>query len=73
MSLIKESIIARIEVLFHVVSDTETIPSVQIITATRFIEDGVILNQISETEVIDRGDDYSEKSEMIRNICDAVL
>lgn len=59
----KVSVVDRIEVLES--------GYVQVRTATRVVEDGVVLSQSSHRHVVAPGDDYSNEDARVKAICAA--
>jgi len=68
MSLTKETVADKIEVVA-----TEDGQVVQVRTATRVLEDGVVISQSYHRHVINSGDDYSSEPSNVQAICNAVF
>lgn len=64
MALSKEQVVDMVEV-------TEG-NAVQVRVATRILEDGEIISQSFHRYVVMPGDDYSDKPERVKQICDVV-
>lgn len=64
MSLEKITVVDQIEVVEN--------GSVQVRTATRIVEDGVLLSQSLHRRVVAPGDDYSQEDARVQGICAAV-
>jgi hypothetical protein len=64
MALTKEVVVDRMEIL----EDGQ----IQIRTATRIIEDGVMISQTNHRQVIAPGDDVSKHDERVKAVCKAV-
>ena len=68
MSLTKEVTADKIEVV-----TTEEGTSVQVRTATKVLEDGVVISSSYHRHVIISGDDYSAEPANVQAICSAVF
>ena len=65
MSLTKEVVIDKIEVVGE-------FRHVQVRTATRVLEDGVVLSQSYHRHVVAPGDDISGETQEVQDVCNAV-
>jgi len=73
MSLTKETVADKIEVVTGQDEDGNDVTSVQVRTATKVLEDGAVISQSYHRHVIQSGDDYSSEPANVRSICDAVF
>lgn len=63
MALEKQIVVDRIEVV--------GLGSVQVRTATKIVEDGVVISQSFHRHVVNPGDDYSKEDARVQAICAA--
>lgn len=63
MTLEKQTVVDRIEVV--------GLGSVQVRTATKIVEDGVVLSQSFHRHVVNPGEDYSGEDARVQAICAA--
>lgn len=68
MSLTKEVSADKIEVV-----TTEEGTVVRVRTATKVLEDGVVISSSYHRHVINSGDDYSNEPSKVQAVCSAVL
>jgi hypothetical protein len=73
MSLTKEVLADKIEVVTGQDEDGNTITSVQVRTATRILEDGEVISSSYHRHVIQSGDDYSSEPANVQAVCSAVF
>ena len=73
MALTKEVVADKIEVVQGQDEDGNATQVVQVRTATKVLEDGVVISQSYHRHVIQSGDDYSSEPANVRSICDAVF
>jgi len=73
MSLTKEILADKIEVVTGQDEDGNTVTSVQVRTATRILEDGEVISSSYHRHVIQSGDDYSSEPTNVQAVCSAVF
>ena len=73
MSLTKEVVADKIEVVTGQDEDGNATTSVQVRTATRVLEDGAVISQSYHRHVIQSGDDWSSEPTNVQTICNAVF
>jgi hypothetical protein len=73
MSLTKEIVADKIEVVTGQDDDGNTVTSVQVRTATRILEDGEVISSSYHRHVIQSGDDYSTEPTNVQAVCSAVF
>lgn len=73
MSLTKEILADKIEVVTGQDEEGNTITSVQVRTATRILEDGEVISSSYHRHVIQSGDDYSSEPANVQAVCSAVF
>jgi ribosomal silencing factor RsfS len=73
MALTKEVTADKIEVVAIQDEDGNNVTSVQVRTATKILEDGVVISQSFHRHVISAGDDYSSESANVQAVCAAVF
>ena len=73
MSLTKEILADKIEVVTEQDEDGNTVTSVQVRTATRILEDGEVISSSYHRHVIQLGDDYSSEPSNVQAVCSAVF
>jgi hypothetical protein len=73
MSLTKEILADKIEVVTGQDEDGNTVTSVQVRTTTRILEDGEVISSSYHRHVIQSGDDYSSEPSNVQAVCAAVL
>lgn len=73
MSLTKEIVADKIEVVTGQDDDGNTVTSVQVRTATRILEDGEVISSSYHRHVIQSGDDYSSEPSNVQAVCSAVF
>ena len=73
MSLTKEVLADKIEVVTGQDEDGNTVTSVQVRTATRILEDGEVISSSYHRHVINSGDDYSAEPANVQAVCSAVF
>ena len=73
MSLTKEILADKIEVVTGQDDEGNTITSVQVRTATRILEDGEVISNSYHRHVIQSGDDYSSEPTNVQAVCSAVF
>ena len=73
MSLTKEILADKIEVVTGQDEDGNTVTSVQVRTATRIIEGGEVISSSYHRHVIQSGDDYSSEPSNVQAVCSAVF
>ena len=73
MSLTKEILADKIEVVTGQDEDGNTVTSVQVRTATRILEDGEVISSSYHRHVINSGDDYSAEPANVQAVCTAVF
>jgi hypothetical protein len=73
MSLTKEVLADKIEVVTGQDEEGNTITSVQVRTATRILEDGEVISSSYHRHVIQSGDDYSSEPANVQAVCSAVF
>jgi len=73
MALTKSVTADKIEVVTGQDEDGNDVISVQVRTATKVLENGVVISQSYHRHVIQAGDDYSSEPFNVRSICDAVF
>jgi len=73
MSLTKEILADKIEVVTGQDEDGNTVTSVQVRTATRILEDGEVISSSYHRHVIQSGDDYSSEPSNVQAVCSAVF
>jgi hypothetical protein len=73
MSLTKEVLADKIEVVTGQDEDGNTVTSVQVRTTTRILEDGEVISSSYHRHVIQSGDDYSSEPANVQAVCSAVL
>lgn len=64
MAMEKQVSVDKIEVVIHGI--------VQVRTATKVVEDGVVLSQSFHRHVVNPGDDYSKEDDRVKAICAAI-
>ncbi len=73
MSLTKEIVADKIEVVTGQDEDGNTVTSVQVRTTTRILEDGEVISNSYHRHVIQSGDDYSTEPANVQAVCSAVF
>ncbi len=73
MSLTKEILADKIEVVTGQDDEGNTVTSVQVRTTTRILEDGEVISNSYHRHVIQSGDDYSTEPANVQAVCSAVL
>ena len=73
MSLTKEVLADKIEVITGQDEDGNAVTSVQVRTATRILEDGEVISSSYHRHVIQSGDDYSSEPSNVQAVCSAVF
>jgi len=73
MALTKEVVVDKIEIVSGTDEAGNPTSHVQVRTATRVLEDGVVLSSSYHRHVISAGDDYSQKPANVQAICNAVF
>jgi len=73
MALTKEVVADKIEVVQGQDEDGNATQVVQVRTATKVLEDGVVISQSYHRHVIQSGDDWTSEPANVRSICDAVF
>lgn len=73
MSLTKETLADKIEVVTVQDEEGNTVTSVQVRTATKIIEDGEVISSTYHRHVISQGDDYSSEPDNVQAVCAAVF
>ena len=73
MSLTKEILADKIEVVTGQDDEGNTVTSVQVRTATRILEDGEVISSSYHRHVINSGDDYSAEPANVQAVCSAVF
>jgi hypothetical protein len=73
MSLTKEVLADKIEVVTGQDDEGNTVTSVQVRTATRILEDGEVISSSYHRHVIQSGDDYSAEPANVQAVCSAVF
>ena len=73
MSLTKEVLADKIEVVTGQDDEGNTVTSVQVRTATRILEDGEVISSSYHRHVIQSGDDYSSEPANVQAVCSAVF
>jgi hypothetical protein len=73
MSLTKEVLADKIEVVTGQDEEGNTVTSVQVRTATRILEDGEVISSSYHRHVIQSGDDYSAEPANVQAVCSAVF
>ncbi len=73
MSLTKEVVADKIEVVQGQDEDGNATQVVQVRTATRVLEDGAVISQSYHRHVIQSGDDWSSEPSNVQAICNAVF
>ena len=73
MSLTKEVLADKIEVVTGQDDEGNTVTSVQVRTATRILEDGEVISSSYHRHVIQSGDDYSSEPSNVQAVCSAVF
>ena len=73
MSLTKEILADKIEVVTGQDDEGNTVTSVQVRTATRILEDGEVISSSYHRHVIQSGDDYSAEPSNVQAVCSAVF
>lgn len=73
MSLTKEILADKIEVVTGQDDEGNTVTSVQVRTATRILEDGEVISSSYHRHVIQSGDDYSTEPANVQAVCSAVF
>jgi hypothetical protein len=73
MSLTKEILADKIEVVTGQDDEGNTVTSVQVRTATKILEDGEVISSSYHRHVIQSGDDYSSEPSNVQAVCSAVF
>lgn len=73
MSLTKEVLADKIEVVNGKDADGNAVVSVQVRTSTKIIEDGEVISSNYHRHVISQGDDYSSEPDNVQAVCAAVF
>ena len=73
MSLTKEVLADKIEVVTGQDDEGNTVTSVQVRTTTRILEDGEVISNSYHRHVIQSGDDYSTEPANVQAVCSAVF
>ncbi len=73
MSLTKEILADKIEVVTGQDDEGNTVTSVQVRTATKILEDGEVISNSYHRHVIQSGDDYSSEPANVQAVCSAVF
>ena len=73
MSLTKEILADKIEVVTGQDDEGNTVTSVQVRTATKILEDGEVISSSYHRHVIQSGDDYSAEPANVQAVCTAVF
>ena len=73
MSLTKEVLADKIEVVTGQDDEGNTVTSVQVRTATRILEDGEVISSSYHRHVINSGDDYSAEPANVQAVCSALF
>jgi len=73
MALTKSVTADKIEVVTTQDEDGNDVTSVQVRTATKVLEDGVVISQSYHRHVIQSGDDYSSEPANVQAICVAAF
>lgn len=73
MSLTKEILADKIEVVTGQDDEGNTVTSVQVRTATRILEEGEVISSSYHRHVINSGDDYSSEPANVQAVCSAVF
>ena len=77
MALTKAVVADKVEVVTGQGEDADGNPvdvtSVQVRTATKVLEDGVVISQSYHRHVIKAGDDWSSEPSNVQTICNAVF
>jgi hypothetical protein len=73
MSLTKETVADKIEVVTGQDEDGNDVTSVQVRTATKVLEDGSVISQSYHRHVIQSGDDWSSEPANVQAICVAAF
>lgn len=73
MSLTKEILADKIEVVTGQDEDGNAVTSVQVRTATKILEDGEVISSSYHRHVINAGDDYSAEPANVQAVCSAVF
>ena len=73
MSLTKEVVADKVEVVTTQDEDGNDVTSVQVRTATKVLEDGSVISQSYHRHVIQSGDDWSSEPANVQAICVAAF
>ena len=73
MSLTKEVVADKIEVVTMQDEGGNDVTSVQVRTTTKILEDGAVISQSYHRHVIQSGDDWSSEPSNVQTICNAVF
>ena len=73
MALTKSVTADKVEVVTGQDEDGNNVTSVQVLTATKVLEDGAVISQSYHRHVIQSGDDWTSEPANVRSICDAVF
>jgi hypothetical protein len=73
MSLTKEILADKIEVVTGQDDEGNSVTCVQVRTTTRVLEDGEVISSSYHRHVIQQGDDYSSEPANVQAVCSAVL
>jgi predicted amidohydrolase len=73
MSITKEVTADKIEVVNVQDADGNAVVNVQVRTATKIVEDGVVISSNYHRHVISQGDDYSSEPDNVQAVCAAVF
>jgi hypothetical protein len=73
MSLTKEILADKIEVVTGQDDEGNSVTCVQVRTTTKVLEDGEVISSSYHRHVIQQGDDYSSEPANVQAVCSAVL
>ena len=73
MSLTKEILADKIEVVTGQDEEGNSVTSVQVRTTTKVLEGGEVISSSYHRHVIQQGDDYSSEPANVQAVCSAVL
>lgn len=73
MSLTKETLADKIEVVTAQDDEGNTVTCVQVRTTIKVLEDGEVISSSYSRHVIQQGDDYSSEPSNVQAVCSAVL
>ena len=73
MSLTKETLADKIEVVTAQDDEGNNVTCVQVRTTIKVLEDGEVISSSYSRHVIQQGDDYSSEPANVQAVCSAVL